>query len=117
MSDASDQLVILDAIDRERGASTIGMIQANQVQRLRDEVVALREDMARARRVLDAQIGDEVIARAQQKARAEALEEAAQVCSKLDDDYEGAAYTIACGDCATAIHALKDKRDEAATGQ
>ena len=38
----TDPLEILDAIDRERGEGFIGMIQANQVQRLRDEIVALR---------------------------------------------------------------------------
>lgn len=43
MSSEADPLEILDAIDRERGESFIGMIQANQVQRLRDEIVALRE--------------------------------------------------------------------------
>lgn len=43
MSDTSDPLEILNAIDRERGESFIGMIQANQVQRLRTEIMALRE--------------------------------------------------------------------------
>lgn len=47
MADTSDPLEILDAIDRERGDSSIGMIQANQVQRLRDEIVALRAFKAR----------------------------------------------------------------------
>lgn len=93
MTDDSDPLEILDAIDRERGESFIGMIQANQVQRLRDEIVALRK-------LTD---GDWVWKQITD-ARAEALEEAAQICD-LDD-----CVRIKASALAADIRALKGKR-------
>ena len=66
MTDTSDPLAILDAIDRERGDSSIGMIQSNQVQRLRTEIVALRRTIM---------LGPDLPA----LAREQALEEAAKI--------------------------------------
>lgn len=102
VSDTSDPLEILDAIDRERGDSLIGMIQANQVQRLRDEIVMLREKGATLVEGFAAIRAANAIA---DKARDEALEEAAQLCQarfKRPLDVEAL-------NCARAIRALKDQ--------
>lgn len=97
MSDTSDPLEILNAIDRERGESFIGMIQANQVQRLRDEIVALRK-------MTD---GDWVWQQIT-STRDAALEEAAHEC---DEEAKGSSegFRNGCETCAAAIRALKDK--------
>lgn len=58
MNDTSDPLAILDAIDRERGESAIGMIQANQVQRLRAEIVALRSARNECERQFQQQVAE-----------------------------------------------------------
>lgn len=100
MSDTSDPLEILNAIDRERGGSFIGMIQANQVQRLRTEIVALRRTIM---------LGPDLPA----LAREQALEEAATACLRKARDYVIPIgqdnYSDGCVSCAAAIRALKDK--------
>lgn len=110
MSDTSDPLAILDAIDRERGDSSIGMIQANQVQRLRDEIVALRQAMTH---------DSAAIATLCNHARAEALEEAAGACERRRDEtgareayavLDVESYTSACSACAYDIRALKEPK-------
>ena len=101
MSDTSDPLEILDAIDRERGDSSIGMIQSNQVQRLRDEIVGLLELVGRQRAVL---------LKGHAEVRDEALEEAAREC---DEEAKGSGGEVAfrdgCETCAAAIRLLKEK--------
>ena len=104
MSDISDPQAILDAIDRERGDSSIGMIQANQVQRLRDEIVGLLELVGRQRAVL---------LKGHAEARTEALEEAAQRCDRLATDYtipvSADNWSAGCRGCAGRIRALKEE--------
>ena len=103
MSDTSDSLEILDAIDRERGESFIGMIQENQVQRLRTEIVALRK-------MTD---GDWVWKQITDT-RDDALEEAAGLCElsaeimQPDERRLGDAIA-AVKSCAAAIRKLKEK--------
>ena len=93
----TDPLEILDAIDRERGESFVGMIQANQVQLLRDEIVRLRAFKTRV-------FAD---------VRVEVLEEAALVCDepakRLREELGWCAEAELLERYASAIRALKDK--------
>ena len=99
MSDNSDPLEILNAIDRERGESFIGMIQANQVQRLRDEIVALREQEIDRIKGMKIAI-EEAVDVPRRRIRDAALEEAARVA----DGY----CTDRTDDVAAGIRALKN---------
>lgn len=71
------------------------LVQRPQLERIRDEIVALREQLKRQPRGMDA------IAHV----RAEALEEAAQMCFRANPQSNPNAM-------GHAIRALKDKRDD-----
>jgi hypothetical protein len=101
----------------------IGML-VGAMQRARDEIVALREQLDRAATsgsgftgILAGAVSVEEkrwMKEAAPQIRAEALEEAARMCERQvppTADRYGALYT-ACDVCAAAIRALKEKRGE-----
>ena len=80
------------------------LLQRPQLERIRDEIVALRETVERQRLVLS---------KGHAEVRDEALEEAAHEC---DEEAKGSGGEVAfrdgCETCAAAIRALKERSDD-----